>query len=439
MSNVFLLCFRSLHIVETQSMRNLMQMYEQLEPGSLPPNILRILTKGFVLAGAALQNPHDLNSLNTMNSYFETILAPLQMRYRSLLEQENFARIAHEEKIQKIMIDLLECFIGIAKGALICTAGLLFNFLAPILGELPVFITIYKDYQVIVQLILELFGQCAKYMLCYLSPLDSKRLYEASLATVQAYARCNQGRFTSELFSEENSLQDLSLVLDLFTFVLSKDCFDLCANPNNEEVTVTASDVSLFGLNFIMPLITIDLLKHPNLCAQYYRLLVLINDIYPEKICNLPFDLLQTLLQSVKLGLTNFGSDIVQACLDFLQGTATYIFRNNLLNTPFSEELKPYLKLLMDLTISRQINSDLINTVSTCIYALICCYQDEYQQLVRSLIQIQTDPLTAERLAAAFNHLILNVPLTCQRVPKLKFRDNFEKFLANVQGFLLVK
>lgn len=414
-------------------------MYEQLEPGTLPPNILRLLTKGFVLAGAALQNPHDLNSVGTMNSYFETILTPLQIRYRNLLERENFARVAHEEKVQKIMIDLLESFIGIAKGALMGTSTLLFNFLAPILGELHVFMTIYKDYQVIVQLILELFGQCAKYMLYYLPPLDSKRLYEASLATVQAYARCNQGRFASELFAEENSLQDLMLVLELFTFILSKDCFDLFSGPNNEEVTVTASDVSLFGLNFIMPLITIDLLKHPNLCAQYYKLIVLINDIYPEKICNLPFDLLQMLLQSVKLGLINLGSDIVSACLDFLQGMATYIFRNNLLNTPIAQELKSYLKLLFDLTISKQINSDCINYVSTCIYSLICCYQDEYRQLIQTLVQMQTDPLTAERLAAAFNHLVLNVPLTCERVPRWKFRDNFEKFVANVQGFLLVK
>lgn len=414
-------------------------MYEQLEPGSLPTNILRLLSKGFVLLGATLQNPHDIHAFGTMNSYFETVLTPLQLRYRSLLEQENFARVAHEERIQKVMIDLLECFIGIAKGTVMGSTGILFPFLAPILAELPVFLTIYKDYQVIVQLILELFGQCAKYMLCYLSPLDSKRFYESTLATVQAYARCNQGRFTSELFAEENNLQDLSLVFDLFTFILSKDCFDLCSNPSNEESTVTSSDVSLFGLSFIMPLITIDLLKHPHLCAQYYRLLVLINDIYPEKICNLPFDLLQTLLESIKLGLINFGSDIVQACLDFLQGMATYIFRNNLLNTQFSEKLKPYLKLIMDLTISRQINSDLITSVSTCTYALICCYQDEYQELIRSLIQMQTDPLTAERLAAAFNLLILNVPLTCERVPKLKFRDNFEKFIANVQGFLLVK
>lgn len=86
------------------------------------------------------------------------------------------------------------------------------------------------------------------------------------------------------------------------------------------RIQVTASDVSLFGLKFIMPLMTLELLKFPNLCAQFYRLLVLINDIYPEKICGLPVDLMVNLLRCIELGLTNFGSDIVQACLDFVQG-----------------------------------------------------------------------------------------------------------------------
>ncbi|KAJ8962026.1 hypothetical protein NQ314_005808 [Rhamnusium bicolor] len=424
---------KSTHIVKTESMRNLIQLHEQMIPGTLPPNILRGLCKGFVLAGVALQNPQD------MNSYYEMILTPVQQRFKNLLGQEDFTRICHQEKVQKIVIDILECFIGIAKGSQMASVEILFHFLAPMLSELPVFLTVYSNYQVIVQLILELFGQCAKYMLCYLSPIDSKRLYESSLATVQAYAKCNAGRLSTESIAEENSFQDLALVLDLLTFILSKDCIDLCTNTNNEEINVTASDVSLFGLNFIMPLMTMDLLKYPSLCAQYYRLLVLINDIYPEKICNLPSDLLHTLLRSVEIGLTNFGSDIVQACLDFVQGMATYTFRHNLLNTPFSQGLKPFLKLLMDLTLSHQINSDLMSSASTCIYALVCCYQDEYQMLVQSLIQVQSDPMTAERLAAAFNNLMLNVATTCERQPKLRFRDNFDKFIANVHGFLLVK
>ncbi|KAG5885786.1 hypothetical protein JTB14_031220 [Gonioctena quinquepunctata] len=391
---------KSSHIVKTQSMRNLIAIFHELEPGSLPPNIIRGLCKGFVLAGVALHNPRDSDSNNTMNNYFEMILTPVQQKFKNLLGQEDFTRIFNREKVQKSVIDLLECFIGVAKGSLMPSAGTLFHFLAPILSELSVFLAIYRGYQVIVQLILELFGQCAKYMLCYLSPLDSKRLYESALATVQAYAKCNAGRFTAEAFAEESSFQDLALVLDLLTFILSKDCIDLCADTNEEEINVTASDVSLFGLNFIMPLMTLDLLKFPSLCTQYYRLLVLINDIYPEKICNLPTDLLQTLLQR-----------------DFVR--------------------RPFLSC--DGPALHQINSDLMSTASTCVYALMCCYQEDYKMLVQSLIQMQSDPMNAERLAAAFNNLVLNVDMTCERLPKLRFRDNFDRFIANVHGFLLVK
>lgn len=319
------------------------------------------------------------------------------------------------------------------------TAHTIFNFLAPILSELSVILSMYSDYQIIIQLILELFGQCARNILCYLPHLDTKRLYESTLSIVQTYAKSNANRFTSEVFSEESTFQDLVLVIELLTNILSKDCLDLCPQTVTEDLTVTAADVSLFGLNFIMPLMTIDLLKYPMLCQLYYRLLVLIIDIYPEKICSLPENLLNQLLSSIELGLTQFSSEIVQSCLDFLQGMATYIFKHSLQESNIHSILKPFLKLLLDLTLSHQINSDVITIASTTVYSLICCYPDEYQGLVQNLIQMQSDTLVAERLAAAFNQLTLNIPLNCERLPKLKFRDNFDKFIANVHGFLLVK
>nr|XP_008197805.1 PREDICTED: exportin-4 isoform X2 [Tribolium castaneum] len=424
---------QSLCIVKSKSLWNLITLQEKLTPGRLPSTIHRELFKSFILAGMALRDMQELNG------YFDQILRPLHTRFDRFINQEdNFRANYHKEEVQKEIIDILESFIGIAKGSHMSTVQILFQFLAPRLAELPKILTFYNNYQVIVQLILELFGQCAKNMLCYLCQLDSKKLYESTLATVQAYAKCNGNKFSGETLAEENSFQDLALILDLLTFILSKDCIDLC--PNDEEVvTVTASDVSLFGLNFIMPLMTLDLLKYPSLCSQYYRLLVLINDIYPEKICNLPPTLFQQLLSSIELGLTQFSSDIAQACLDFIQGMTWYFFRNSLQQNPFCQAMKPFLKMLLDLTLSHQINSDLMSSASTCIYALICCYEEEYTILVDGLIKSQADPLIADRLAAAFHNLTLNVAMIGGRQPKLKFRDNFDKFIANVQGFLLVK
>lgn len=418
--------------MKNEALWNLYNLQWKLEPGVLPQNIRRGLYKGFTLAGAALADPQEANA------YYEQILKPVQLRFKTLLGQENLSRVYQEENVKKEVVDILECLIGVAKGSLMSIVQILFDFMAPLLSELPLLMNMYHNYQVIVHLILDLFAQCAKYMLCYLNQLNSKQLYESTLATIQMYTKCNANRLSIEALQEESNLQDLELIMDLLTFVLSKDCFDL-SPQTDEEITVTAADVSLFGLNFIMPLITVDLLKYPALCSQYYRLIVLINDIYPEKICSLPESLLHQLLESVKLGLSQFGSTVVQACLDFIQGMAAYAFRHSMQNTRFCQALLPFLPLLLDMTLSHQINSDMMSTASTCIYCLICCYNEQYQLYVQNLITSQTDPLIAERLATAFNNLTENIALNCERQPKLKFRENFDKFIANVQGFLLTK
>ena len=55
------------------------------------------------------------------------------------------------------------------------------------------------------------------------------------------------------------------------------------------------------------------------------------------------------------------------------------------------------------------------------------------------LIASQADPVNKQRLTDAFNELTSNLPLTADRLNRIRFRDNFEKFIVNVRGFLLVK
>ena len=93
----------------------------------------------------------------------------------------------------------------------------------------------------------------------------------------------------------------------------------------------------------------------------------------------------------------------------------------------------------MNLTLSHQTNSDLIHHAGIPLYYLICCYQEQYQQLVQNLLASQTDSQVAERLAVAFTALTSNIELNTERVHRLMFRDNFDKFIVNVQGFLMVK
>ena len=106
------------------------------------------------------------------------------------------------------------------------------------------------------------------------------------------------------------------------------------------------------------------------------------------------------------------------------------------------EGLRPFLKLMMDLILSQKINSDLLANASSTLYVLICCYPETYKELVHYLIESQGDADNGEnkrRLKEAFEELTKDIPLTSERVNRIKFRDNFEKLAVNVRGFLLVK
>ena len=66
-------------------------------------------------------------------------------------------------------------------------------------------------------------------------------------------------------------------------------------------------------------------------------------------------------------------------------------------------------------------------------------FQDTYRELVQYLIESQTDPSNKQRLMEAFEDLTKNLPMTGERIYRIQFRENFEKFVVNVRGFLLIK
>jgi len=203
---------------------------------------------------------------------------------------------------------------------------------------------------------------------------------------------------------------------------------------------VTAADVCLFGLNIIMPLMSAELLKFPSLCLQYFKTITFVCEIYPEKITSLNPDLQKNLVASLELGLTTVGVDTVYTlCCDFIQVLGCYMVRQNTRDSPVYEAMRPFLKLILDLILSQQINSDLIPHSSATLYVLICLYQETYSQLVDMLLQAQEDPSNRQRLLDSFTALTQNIPLTAERIHRIRFRDNFDKFIVNVRGFLFVK
>ena len=69
-------------------------------------------------------------------------------------------------------------FSGVAQGTTVVVASQLFAFLQPILSNLVELLGLYHNYSAIVELILEVFVESAKRILCYLNQTDNKLLYQ---------------------------------------------------------------------------------------------------------------------------------------------------------------------------------------------------------------------------------------------------------------------
>lgn len=69
-------------------------------------------------------------------------------------------------------------------------------------------------------------------------------------------------------------------------------------------MAVSATEVVLFGLTVVIPLMDTSLLQFPSLCTQYYKLLAFISELRPDKVLELPANLLNMILSSIELSLT---------------------------------------------------------------------------------------------------------------------------------------
>ena len=274
----------------------------------LPGKAKRGLLKALVLVGAAQE------SSETRDQYWNQVLKPLEMRYQAIIGRDNIKTIYMEETVRNEVIDLLESFTGVVQGCHVTTVHQVFGWFQPTLASMVHLLSLYHHYSVIVVLILEMYCETAKRILCYFTVAESRFLYESSLSLIRSYAEKQVGRRTVDKEAEEEQYQDLLLLMEMLTNLLSKDFIDL-SPPDSSGAengdNVTAADVCLYGLNIIMPLMSAELLKFPNLCLQYFKTITFVCEIYPEKITSLEPNLQKNLVASLELGLASIGVDTV--------------------------------------------------------------------------------------------------------------------------------
>ncbi|KAG0300860.1 Exportin-4, partial [Dissophora globulifera] len=195
----------------------------------------------------------------------------------------------------------------------------------------------------------------------------------------------------------------------------------------------------------------------PRVCTLYIRLISRLVGSYPGRLVELPNDLLNNLMASLKFGIDHNILEVSHLTFEAITSLALYAC-----NAPSTatEALRPhldeFLKLTFEQLLFKKLDMELVDVAGSCVLALVCARQEAYGRLIQEMLAASETPLTPElnqRLANSFQHLSEAFPSTTgTRVeggPRemtsrdvamtVARRDVFMRFLMGVRGVLRVK
>ncbi|KAK7827203.1 exportin-4 [Quercus suber] len=293
-------------------------------------------------------------------------------------------------------------------------------------------------------------------------PRTQKAIYELGfsvmnpiLVLLEVYKHEISVSLSSSLLSEAKTekYKDLRALLQLLSSLCSKDMVDFSSDSIETQGT-NISQVVYFGLHIVTPLISLDLLKYPKLCHDYFALVSHLLEVYPETVAQLNSEAFAHVLGTLDFGLHHQDAEIIDMCLRSLKALASYHYKETAsgktglgLHAAGHKDsggnlqegiLSRFLRSLLQLLLFEDYSPDLVGSAADALLPLILCEQGLYQRLGNELIERQANPTLRSRLVNALQSLISANQLssTLDRINYQRFRKNLNNFLVEVRGFL---
>jgi len=383
-------------------------------------------------------------------------------RLQSLLQRPDFLKIHQKaETIAQINVSI-EMFRGVAMGTDASNFEGIFSFCSTYFDSFVKLFEIYCDNAEVINVIVNFYNHFIEHQLPYLNNSQCEKLYQSTIALFRVYSAKNLGKKKSSKIAEEEQHEDILLMLKIMSNLISKDFLDFSdqdgfsvevyIRPDPSQTQV--SDVVFYGLNIIIPLITLELLQFPDLCLQYFKLSVFMVEIYPEKLRHLPPELFQSLMRSLQFGIDHVSSEVSKLTFEALSGLASHCYIDNTKSKDPNKErelqeflgalgqtIDSFLDIILRYMLFKDFHNDLMEPASEALFALICVRHSSYQQIAQNIINQVSPEISQRRLSEAFGILLNSNDLqpTLDRKNNARFKENLEKFLVNVRGFLRFK
>lgn len=413
----------------------------------------RSLAQTLVLSASGMGNS------GASNQYVRNLMGHMTKYLVELSNKRDLKNVAQQPDVILQVSCLLERLRGAASASEPRTQRALYEMGLSVMNPILVLLEVYKHESAVVYLLLKFVVDLVDGQISYLESQETAVVVDFCMRLLQLYSSHNIGKISlslsSSLLSEAKTEQykDLRALLQLLSSLCSKDLVDF-SSDSVETPGTNISEVVYFGLHIVTPLISLELLKYPKLCHDYFSLLSHLLEVYPETVAQLNNEAFGHVLGTLDFGLRHQDTEVVNMCLSALKALACYHYKETGAgktglgshasgvedSSGNTQEgiLSRFLQLLMQLLLFEDYSPDLVGPAADALFPLILCEQVLYQKLANELIERQTNPTLRSRMASALQSLTSANQLssTLDRMNYQRFRKNVNNFLIEVRGFL---
>jgi hypothetical protein len=329
-------------------------------------------------------------------------------------------------------------------------------FVTPFLSSAASLMQFYAVDLGICETILRFFRDYTENFVAVLNKEQTLALFEAVADLLKSYSanHCVNRTITKSTTlrnaEEEQAYEDIQTAIQLLVNLGAKDFIDNSDGESGHGIESNqVTNVIFFGLQQILPLMTQGLLQLPTLCSLFFDLVGFMMETYPDKVCALPYELFDSLLQSLLYGMSHHDSGVGIVSLQGLSSIAREHLKANVLQMHLS--VKPDLlddcirRLIVEVVIQPLV-TDRVEACGMALLPLAAANVQRLSALLTSICQQAPNEYQHYRLEQAFTKLLQMEMLSKAaevgfegRSNRMKFKDAFQVFVNDVHSFLILK
>ncbi|KAG4394207.1 hypothetical protein AAZX31_03G230100 [Glycine max] len=260
------------------------------------------------LAQTLVRSASGIRNSEASSQYVRNLMGPIATYIVEISSKSNFKSIAQQPDILLSVSCMLERLRGAASASEPRTQKAIYDLGFSVMNHILVFLEVYKHESAVVYLLLKFVVDWIDGQITYLEAQETAAVVNFCMRLLQLYSSHNIGKISlslsSSLLSEAKTdkYRDLRALLQLLSSLCSKDMIDFSSDSIEAQGT-NISQVVYFGLHMVTPLISMDLLKYPKLCHDYFSLLSHMLEVYPETFAQLNSEAFAHILGTLDFGL----------------------------------------------------------------------------------------------------------------------------------------